>query len=88
MPLVPPSRHAARAPLAPYRLRHPRAIPLVPPSRHAARATLVPCRSCPPRATPLGCSVVPSGPTSAVPCLLYTSPSPRDAHESRMPSAA
>ena len=24
----------------------------------------------------------------AVPCLLYTSPSPRDAHESRMPSSA
>ena len=23
-----------------------------------------------------------------VPCLLYTSPSPRDAHESRMPSSA
>ena len=25
---------------------------------------------------------------SASPCLLYTSPSPRDAHESRMPSSA
>ena len=24
----------------------------------------------------------------ALPCLLYTSPSPRDAHESRMPSSA
>ena len=24
----------------------------------------------------------------SVPCLLYTSPSPRDAHESRMPSSA
>ena len=23
-----------------------------------------------------------------IPCLLYTSPSPRDAHESRMPSSA
>ena len=26
--------------------------------------------------------------TTAVACLLYTSPSPRDAHESRMPSSA
>ena len=25
---------------------------------------------------------------SDIPCLLYTSPSPRDAHESRMPSSA
>ena len=25
---------------------------------------------------------------NAFPCLLYTSPSPRDAHESRMPSSA
>ena len=25
---------------------------------------------------------------SAISCLLYTSPSPRDAHESRMPSSA
>ena len=25
---------------------------------------------------------------AAYPCLLYTSPSPRDAHESRMPSSA
>ena len=25
---------------------------------------------------------------TAYPCLLYTSPSPRDAHESRMPSSA
>ena len=24
----------------------------------------------------------------SIPCLLYTSPSPRDAHESRMPSSA
>ena len=28
-----------------------------------------------------------SGPIP-LPCLLYTSPSPRDAHESRMPSSA
>ena len=27
-------------------------------------------------------------PPIAMPCLLYTSPSPRDAHESRMPSSA
>ena len=26
--------------------------------------------------------------SSVEPCLLYTSPSPRDAHESRMPSSA
>ena len=26
--------------------------------------------------------------STADPCLLYTSPSPRDAHESRMPSSA
>ena len=26
--------------------------------------------------------------TKVFPCLLYTSPSPRDAHESRMPSSA
>ena len=26
--------------------------------------------------------------TAEIPCLLYTSPSPRDAHESRMPSSA
>ena len=26
--------------------------------------------------------------TKAADCLLYTSPSPRDAHESRMPSSA
>ena len=26
--------------------------------------------------------------TMSLPCLLYTSPSPRDAHESRMPSSA
>ena len=26
--------------------------------------------------------------TKRTPCLLYTSPSPRDAHESRMPSSA
>ena len=26
--------------------------------------------------------------SGAMPCLLYTSPSPRDAHESRMPSSA
>ena len=26
--------------------------------------------------------------STANPCLLYTSPSPRDAHESRMPSSA
>ena len=25
---------------------------------------------------------------TTMPCLLYTSPSPRDAHESRMPSSA
>ena len=32
----------------------------------------------------------PNGPGSFQPgsCLLYTSPSPRDAHESRMPSSA
>ena len=28
------------------------------------------------------------GTYSPKPCLLYTSPSPRDAHESRMPSSA
>ena len=27
-------------------------------------------------------------PDSVITCLLYTSPSPRDAHESRMPSSA
>ena len=27
-------------------------------------------------------------PFECLPCLLYTSPSPRDAHESRMPSSA
>ena len=27
-------------------------------------------------------------PTKPLVCLLYTSPSPRDAHESRMPSSA
>ena len=30
----------------------------------------------------------PSGVTDVCVCLLYTSPSPRDAHESRMPSSA
>ena len=29
-----------------------------------------------------------SGTAPTSPCLLYTSPSPRDAHESRMPSSA
>ena len=28
------------------------------------------------------------GQENYIPCLLYTSPSPRDAHESRMPSSA
>ena len=28
------------------------------------------------------------GPVTYIVCLLYTSPSPRDAHESRMPSSA
>ena len=36
-----------------------------------------------------GPRVIPRGGEDAVrPCLLYTSPSPRDAHESRMPSSA
>jgi len=38
----------------------------------------------------LGCEAVATAATvkQAIACLLYTSPSPRDAHESRMPSSA
>ena len=40
-------------------------------------------------ATEVGCSVVTAGTTTlSAHCLLYTSPSPRDVEESRMPSSA
>ena len=40
------------------------------------------------KVTEIGASAVTVDRTSTNTCLLYTSPSPRDAHESRMPSSA
>ena len=37
---------------------------------------------------PAGCERATAGNVLAIPCLLYTSPSPRDRQKSRMPSSA